>query len=505
MKIPPGLFKFMPKDYEKNSPYQNLLLYLMEKLEEGEFARYGGYLYTKKTTKEGLSTHAWEKGDSIKTFINKSCIKENKYDQWKNATAGGGGNVKNAEAYFNDYEGPELMELVKDRYLFAFANGNYISKCNIGTEEAPEWSDIFVPYGTQHPYINSTSVACKYFNQNFDNCDEIHRNSWFDIMNKCPNFKKILDYQEFSEEVQWWLCVFMGRCAFKLGDMENWQCLMYLLGQAGTGKSTILMKILHKWYDDEDVGVFADNIDKKFGIKPHAKKFMVLAPEISENFGMAQTDWQMLVEGGRNTYQEKYKTDETITWETHMTMGGNQVPGFKNNSGSVSRRTAIFEFCKKVKVTDTELDKKLIKELPYIMKMCISGYLYAVGKYGTKGIWNSLPKYFHENKEEMEQSTNSLQHFISSGKIKISSDKDCYVPEKIFKQYFNDHCRENTLPKDKFTSDYYKGIFENNSISVVKRGRRNYPTNTEQVVHGTFFVGVDIIDDSQSNFIDPDP
>jgi len=500
---PSGLFKFFPIDHDKNSPYQNLLLYLMEKLEEGEYARYGGNLYTKVTTKEGLSTHAWENNISIKKFIGRSCVKEIKYDQWKNATAGGGGNARNAEAYLNEYEGPELMELEKDRHLFAFKNGNYITKFNCGSELCPEYTDVFVPYGTSHPYINNHSVACKYFKQNFDNCDETPKDSWFDIMEKCPNFKKILDYQEFSEEVQMWLCIFMGRNAFDISDLENWQCLMFLLGQAGSGKSTILMKILQKWYEEEDVGIISNNIDKKYGIKPHASKFMVVAPEVSESFHMEQTDWQMIVEGGRNTYSEKYKNDETITWKTHLSMGGNQIPRYKNNSESVSRRTAVFEFRNKVRETDTELDKKLAMELPCIMKMCISGYMWAVKKYGTRGIWNILPRYFHENKEEMEQTTNSLQNFLSSGKVKINSDS--YCPEKIFKQCFNDHCRENTLPKEQFTSDYYKGIFTNNGIKVIKRGRKEYPVGTSQTVHGTFFMGVDIVDDSQENFIDPDP
>ena len=117
----------------------------------------------------------------------------------------------------------------------------------------------------------------------------------------------------------------MGRMCFDIGELDNWQVLLYLLGQAGAGKSTILMKILQKFYDEEDVGVIANNIDAKFGIKPHANKFMVLAPEIAENFKMEQTDWQLIVEGGRNTYAEKYKSDETIDWKVPMTMGGNKI------------------------------------------------------------------------------------------------------------------------------------------------------------------------------------
>jgi len=497
-----GLFRFMPINYDKNTPYQNLLLYISNKLgtDKREYARYGTNLYIKVLTKEGFSTHAWENYKSIKEFIYEACKMQFNFDQWKNSTAGGGCNITNAEKYFMEYKGPELIELEKDRYLFAFKNGNYITKYNIGTELCPKYTDIYIPYGNSHPYINSQSVACKYFDINFNNFDEIPRKSWFSIMKKCPNFKKILDYQEFPEEVQMWLCIFMGRNGYNIGDMDTWQAVMYLLGQANSGKSTILTKILSKWYDEEDVGIISNNIDTKFGIKPHAKRFMVLAPEIKDNFKMEQTDWQMVVEGGRNTYSEKYKNDETITWKSHMSMGGNQLPRYKNNSESVSRRTVVWNFWKKVFETDTELDKKLLDEIPYIMKMCISGYIWAVETYGKKGIWNVLPKYFHENKEEMEQTTNSLQNFLSSGKVTL--DKEVYIPEKMFKQAFNDHCRENNLPKEQFTSDYYSGIFTNNGIKIKKRTRKLYPINSDQYIHGTYFVGIDVINDAQQTFFD---
>ena len=52
--------------------------------------------------------------------------------------------------------------------------------------------------------------------------EQIVHNSWFDIMKHCPNFKKILDFQEFQEEVQLWICIFMGKCGYDIGEMENW-------------------------------------------------------------------------------------------------------------------------------------------------------------------------------------------------------------------------------------------------------------------------------------------
>ena len=487
-------------DESQKTAYQCLLLYMIEQFSEHGFSKFGGNLY-RPFLKNGNNTHAWKKHCTIKEYLYQKTDHKLNFSQWKNATQAAG-NINSAKKYFNEFMGPELPELKKDRHLFAFKNGNYITKYNTsGDDDAPYYEDIFVPYGEKHPYITNFSVAAKYHDQVFNNYDE-HKDDWFKIIEKCPTFKSLLDYQELPEEVQRWLCVFMGRKCFKIGDLDNWQCLLYLLGQAGTGKSTVLMKILQKWYDEEDVGIISNNIDTKYGIKPHVNKFMVLAPEISENFKMEQTDWQLLVEGGRNTYSEKYKNDETIDWTLHMTMGGNKIMRYKNNSESVSRRTVVVNFWKKVVKTDTAIDKKLAKEMPAIMKLCISAYYSATREHGIKGIWDILPRYFHENKEDMEQTTNALQNFLKSGKI-VYGDK-FYVPAKVFCQEFNEHIRENNLAKEQFTKDYYGGIFTNNGIKVLQQGSKEYPRGSGIILKRTmFFKGIDVVSDD-NNEEDPE-
>ena len=385
---PDVLFKYARfTDDSKKTPYQCLLLYLLELFSEEGFTKSGGNLY-KPVIYKKFNTHAWKKQCTIKDFIYQKTDHKINFNQWKNATANGTSNINNAEKYFNEFVGPELPALNKDRHLFAFKNGNYITKYNTAEPgETPVYVDVFVPYGESHPYLNNLSVAAKYHDVKFDNYEQYSEDEWFNIINHCPTFKSLLDYQEFTEEVQKWFCTFMGRMCFNLCDMDNWQVLLYLLGQAGAGKSTIVMKIIQKFYEEEDVGIIANNIDAKYGIKPHVNKFMVLAPEIAENFKMEQTDWQLLVEGGRNTYSEKYKSDETINWEVPMMMGGNKIMRYKNNSESVSRRTAVVNFWKKVVNTDTEIDKKLAKEIPSIMKLCIRGYYHTLKTQNYIGLY----------------------------------------------------------------------------------------------------------------------
>ena len=505
-----ALFKFVPITYEKNTPFQNLLLFLLEELSEAEYAKYGDSpttctLYKKIKTKirgKTYDTYAWEPHMKIKQFIHEKCKRScGKFDQWKNLTAGSS-NLKQAIEYMLDCPDDELLKLVKDRHIFSFKNGVYLTKVNIGTEESPKWGTKFVPFGEKSEYLNSKTVASKYFNYNFNDFPDINEDSWFDIMDHCPNFKKILDYQEFPKEVQLWICIFMGKCAFDIGEMENWQIIMYLLGAGNAGKSTLLTKILQKWYEEDDVGIIPNNIEKQYGLKPHINKFLVLAPEMQGDCKLEQTDWQLMCEGGKNSFAQKYKDAESEYWKVPMAMAGNSLIKYKNMGGQVSRRTAVVNFAKKVIDVDQNLDKKLDKEIPIIMKLCITGYLWAVNKYGDKGIWKILPNYFHENKNEMDQTTNILEHFIKSDKIIIDPDK--YIPEKVFKQAFNEHCRENNLGKEQWSFDFYSTTFSNNSIIVKKNTKRKYPPKIGEFITGTYFIGVDIRELDNDNDNDPE-
>jgi len=495
-----ALFKFVPISYEKNTSFQNLLLFLLEELSEAEYAKYGESLY-KKIKVNGYDTYAWEPYMKIKQYITEKCRRSvGKFEQWKNLTAGNN-NLKMAVEYLMECPDDELLKLNKDRHIFSFRNGVFISKINKGTELKPIWKSEFIPYGQKSNLLNMKTVASKFFNLEFNNFDDIDENNWFEIMKHCPHFKKILDYQEFPEEVQLWICIFMGKCAFNIGDLENWQIIMYLLGAGNAGKSTILTKILQKWYDEDDVGIIPNNIEKQYGLKPHINKFMVLAPEMQGDAKLEQTDWQLMCEGGKNSFAQKYKDAESEYWRVPMAMAGNQLIKYKNMGGQVSRRTAVVHFAKKVIEVDQNLDKKLEKELPYIIKMCISGYLWAVNKYGDKGIWKILPQYFHENKNEMDQTTNILEHFLKSSKVEF--DKEKYIPEKVFKQAFNEHCRENNLGKEQWSFDFYSTTFSNNGIIIKKNTKRRYPINNGDYISGTFFMGVDIINDTEE-FDDPE-
>lgn len=512
------LTKFSFINYDKNTNYQNLILYLLQCLngsDKNQLARYNTDLYSKIYTPDGNFTHCWKYEMKIKTFIMKACNKEFNFDQWQNLTSNGNANIKAAEAYLIDYEGPELLVLEKDRHIFSFNNGIWITKYNSGTEEEPYWTDKFIKYSELSSFpelVNSKTVSSNYFNYDFDDFLEMRNQpervpeSFFDtIISRVPTFKMIMDYQKFEPEVQFFMCVFMGRMFYNINELDKLAVCPYLVGKGGAGKSTIIEKIVGKFYQPCDTKCMSNNIEKQFGLKTLSESLVVIAPEIMDNFKMEQTDWQLVVEGGTNTYAEKHKNPETITWNTPVFMGGNRIPGFNNDAGQFSRRLVIWKFWRKIVKTDTRLSEKLARELPVIMKLCCWCYLWMVNnKLGSgKGIYDILPKYFTDNQEEMEENTNPLVGFLKSSNVIVTNG--VYIPEKEFKTYYNEYCRENNFTKHKFNSEFYNGPFSDFNIKVERKSRRAYPINSDNFKVGTFYVGVDIAGGAEPEHSDDDP
>lgn len=489
--------------YAKNTTqYQKLIRFLLHKLNsyEGEtLALYKGNVFRKVNTPNGDFTFSWKSFMPIKSFINHVCNSNNNGEQWQNLVGNGNNNITTAEKYLNEYVDNDIIMLKKNRHMFSFNNGIWLTRVNVGTKLNPTWTDKFIKYSDVKKnldYFSPKEATAKYFNCDFNNFDHLHYETFeefydncFDEMIKCcPNFKSILDNQEFTKEVQFYMCVFIGRNLYDVKDLDAWQVFMYLLGQGGSGKSTIVDKVISNFYESEDVKQLSNNIERKFGMKPLANAFIVTAPEIMDNFKLEQTEWQLMVEGASNTYAEKNKNSETVTWKAPVPMAGNTLPDFKNNSGQVSRRLVVWRFWKRITKTDTQLDKKLEKEIPIIMKLCCNAYLLTVNKFPGKSPHQFLPKYFEQTRSDMNESSNSLISFLKSGNVRIGSE--FYVTEKTFKLHFNEYCKENNIKKEKFDIDFYTTPFQEHGIEVKKGVTKNYPIGSDVYVKGTFYIGV---------------
>lgn len=497
------IFRYSEVDYESNKPYQNLLLYLLEKIKRKQYRRYiedsRGMCYKSIYTEDGFDTHAWEPAMNIKDFILLETDKNFNYIMWQNLTDSKD-NLKSAVAYITSFIGGEFEDLTRDRNVFSFNNGIYLSKI---INENGDLTDQFIPYrGPGSKKLGSSIVACKYFKSEYidftyNEEKKTGYKDWFDIIvNHCPNLKHVMTYQKWPEEAQRWLCILIGRLLYKIGEFDDWQCLPYLLGQAGTGKSSILLHVIKLLYESADIGILSNNMEKKFGIGALSDKLMYIGPEIKGDLSLEQSEFQSMISGEYIQINKKYELAGQVKWSAPGIVAGNEVPQYTDNAGSITRRIVVFPFNEKIKKGegDSKLGKKLQGEIVYIIQACNKAYHQAVNENGSRDLWTILPEFFKATKDEMAENTNGLTHYLRSGHLKFGST--FYIKEKLFVNAFSDHCRENHLGNSKWSSQFYTGPFSEYNITMLKNARRKYPNDsTGEVSSGNFICGVDFVDE----------
>ncbi|PNH00284.1 hypothetical protein TSOC_013919 [Tetrabaena socialis] len=402
--------------------------------------------------------------------------KETNFDQWLNLTQSKG-NAACAADYLASCQDVQFPTLIKNRNIFSFKNGLYDTR-----------KDKFYPYESRG--IPPEHVACKYFDLTFDDAS-VSLEDWYGI--PTPHMQSILDFQEFEPEVCRWMYIVIGRLMYNLNDMDRWQVIPYLKGQASSGKSTILLRVCRNLYDKADVGVLSNNIEKKFGIGAFSEKYLFVAPEIKADLQMEQAEFQSMVSGEDMSICMKYQTAHTAEWKVPGIMAGNEVPGWVDNSGSITRRIVLFDFQKRVDNADMDLGKKLEQEMANLIKKCNKAYHWAAREYAKHNVWKHLPNYFHQTREDLTENTNALEHFLKSSAIKFGSD--VYMPWNDFLVAFQSHARAHNFQHlSKFNKDFYAAAFLRYSL---KRSAKESRTYRGGIYNKQWLDGADVADGAE--------
>ena len=473
------------EDVEKSTPFQKCLLYSLDQTYKAGYRRYKGQCCEEIRTIEGHRTRAWQPKFTIEQFVYSLAQKDGGFEMWQNFTSRG--NVfRDVIDNMSKCIDAQFPEITKRRHVWSFKNGVFVGKEWIPDRGVFDCS--FYSYDSQEfRCLDPTIIACKYFDQQFDDFSHVER--WQDI--PTPWFDSILDYQNFEHEVRDWAYVMGGRLCFDVGELDGWQVIPFFKGIARSGKSTLITKVFKKFYENEDVGTLSNNIEKKFGLSAIKDSFMFIAPEVKGDLALEQAEFQSMVSGEDVSVAVKNKTAVSIEWKVPGVLGGNEVPNWKDNSGSVLRRILPWNFAKQVRDADPQLDEKLNRELPIILLKCVKAYLDYSNKYRNKDIWNVVPEYFKKIQKQVAMVASTLHNFLESTNIVYG--KDLFVPQKLFVQVFNQHCQANNLGKHKFNQDFYAGPFSSRDIEVrdevVEYKGRTYPK--QPVIYG-----VDVVEES---------
>jgi hypothetical protein len=472
-------------ELEKTTPFQMCLLYSLDQTAKAGYRRYKGQCCEEIRTVEGHRTRAWQPKFSIEQFIYSLARKDTYFTTWKNFTSRGSV-FRDVIDNMSKCIDAQFPEITKRRNVWSFKNGVFVGK-----EWIPDrgvYDCRFYPYDSREFLcLDPTIISCKYFDQQFD--DFSHLKNWQDI--PTPYFDSVLKYQHFEDEVCNWAYVMGGRLCYDVGELDGWQVIPFFKGIARSGKSTLITKVFKKFYEPEDVGTLSNNIEKKFGLSAIKDSFMFIAPEVKGDLALEQAEFQSMVSGEDVSVAVKNKTAVSIEWKVPGVLGGNEVPNWKDNSGSVLRRILPWNFSKQVMDADPQLDEKLNRELPIILLKCIRAYLDYSNRYRNKDIWNVVPDYFKKIQKQVAMVASTLHNFLESTKIVFG--KDLFVPQTLFIQVFNQHCQANNLGKPRFNQDFYAGPFSSRDIEVreevVTYKGRTYPR--QPVIYG-----VDVVEES---------
>ena len=490
----PSIFRCSTIDkIDELVPYQQAILACLQNLYEMNITRYKGYCCTQIKTDEEQDTRAWKQVETIQEYVYGVAQKETRYELWKNLSMRG--SVYNdVIRHLTNCKDMQFPEIIKNRHVWSFKNGIFIGK---------EWSAItglyesrFYTYDSREfKNLDQTVVSCKYFDKEFT--DYGHLENWYDI--PTPFFQSILDYQKFDSEVSKWMYVMGGRLCFNVSDMDTWQIIPFLKGIARSGKSTLITKVFRKFYNADDVSTLSNNVEKKFGLSSIYDAFMFIAPEVKGDLQLEQAEFQSIVSGEDVSIAVKHEKAKSFEWRTPGILGGNEIPDWKDNSGSVLRRILTWNFGKQVKNADPTLEYKLDTELPIILQKCIRAYLEYSQKYADKDIWNVVPEYFKTVQKQVATVANTLENFLQSTAVKYGSELFC--PQKDFVALFNSHCQANNLGKPRFTQDFYIGPFSQRDIEV-REDKLTYKGRLCK--KQSFIFGLDIVNEDEIQEISND-
>ena len=460
-----GVSRFMPCNDSDHNPTQKLITSLLFKFWNLGYKRYKESCYEPIITKDGYKTNTYKQVGTVEDVMYSMCSDQyGEYALWKCITSNNAG--KGALKHLLKATDSRFPELIKNRYAFSFTNGIYI----VYNDEDFEKSDKFYKYkDTNFSKEVGNIVCCKYFDAEFpEDMYNTEDSDWAKI--PTPNFHKIFDYQKIKLDVQNAIIqYFVGRMMYDVGELDDSQVSLFILGRAGTGKSTIINKMISEFYDCDDVGVLSSNIEGKFGLGAIYNSFIIIAPEVKRDCTLPQTEFQGMITGEALQLAVKNQPSVKVQWKAGLMSAGNQLYGYSDNSGSISRRLPVVEFDEMDTTGDANLGTNLRNEIPSMILKSNRAYLQYVRearRSGINDIWHYLPEYFKLQKQRVSAKTQGCLHFILNKLVYGPTKWNKRIKQDDFVQALNIHMRDYNFPKQPFDKDLFFAPFQQHKITI---------------------------------------
>jgi len=331
---------------------------------------------------------------------------------------------------------PFFPELNRDKRVFSFNNGVIDLRVN---RNDPDKKVAFYPYGTDQPPLPD-SASFRPYDINPEWVNPRFRTK--DI--PTPTVDKVIADQGYDSHYASWILALLGRVFFDIGELDDWQVMLYMHGLAGTGKST-LITLLQDLYDSDDVYSIHSNFEDRFGLASITDKFIWVAPDVKEVFPLDRALLQSMVTGESIGIPKKFKMARSKKWTVPGLMAGNRLPNYNDTAGSVIRRLVMMRFTKVVERDDT-LTQRIKEECGAFL---IKSVRYYFEKLTTTEIdfWKAIPEEFLKAQTFLRKHLDAAYCFVKSDKI--SEIIGAYVPVDEFVDELRKYSAQNgiSLPR----------------------------------------------------------
>lgn len=357
-----------------------------------------------------FNTHSWKKFKTIQEYIYSEVSKTKNFNRWKELPISGYDCVATYLKLCDDHD---FAEIVPQREVRSFYNG-YLDL----SFRDEKWVSFF-----DKKQIKPDLICCKHYNSTFDSTI-LHQSHWYHI--PTPHFDRIFDDQKLTEATKRILYVLFGRLLYALNTHDNFGVILFVIGRAGTGKST-LGKVAKAFFQSVDVAVLSSNIEELFGLSAIRDKLLMICNEVTKQWKLNRGDTQCIIVGDDVNLAEKNKSAKTETWKVPGLFFGNEFGPWLDSNQSMGRRLLCTSFENEVKV-DENLEQKLLQECPNIIFKCQQAYKEFVAKDENRSFWEKVPKYFTYKKEKFALEMNPVKEFLVQGeKVDFKAGDETFI------------------------------------------------------------------------------
>lgn len=302
------------------------------------------------------------------------------------------------------------------------------------------------------------------------------------------------------------LLAMMGRMMYPLykdkdckDHYDNWQKIIYILGPAGNGKSTV-GNIIRSWYNPRDVGILASNCEEMWALSGIYAKLVWMCYEVRSNFRLDTASFQSMVSGESTAVNKKHCDPFDLIWNSPGALFGNEMPArWHDGGGSLIRRILLFMFSQVPAKMDPNLFKNIEAEMSVLMYKCNAMYRLLVRRCEAKNqtLDDRLGPYFRNTRNHLMNGVHTLFRYLNdSDALEFASTAYCRLTD--IQDGYIKYCSQTGITRKAWNEELYDKPFRQKSLTLIK-DKLEWPIGSGKMVLSTYVLGVTIHNASSSN------